>query len=517
MSSLPANNSSPAPAARAGARFSGFPALKTYLDGLGLFRMTPGLERVAAMLDRLGLRRPPYTVVQVVGTNGKGSTSTMLAALAAAHGLKTGLHVSPHFVSVRERVRVNGAMLPEAAWTDLGNTLMDRGGEELSYFEFVTALAVLAFAEAGVDLAVMETGLGGSYDATTALDADLAVFTPMGLDHQAVLGLTLHEIATDKAGAVRPGKPAFSVPQRPEARAALRRAALERNALLTEVPSSYPLPPGSALDESGRILTAGPWGHEPCSADGESLVLGLAGSHQYGNARLALAVWHALRRGGMLSASALHTVDGALSRAKAEVLEAQALAGARLPGRLQYVPPLAPHAGRAGQWTAACGATAEQPGSRSMSVSVTGFMPCPLGWPPILLDGAHNGHGLAALGRSLARAGVAPAAVIFSCLADKDPEDMLPLLRALATGPIFVPPIQDNPRAAVPGDLAAAIGLNAAPVGSLTEALQKAAGHMAERLPESFAGRRPLNPLLICGSLYLLGEFFAIRPDCLAG
>lgn len=490
-------------------RFPDFAALSAYLDGLGLFRMTPGLERIAAMLDRLGLRRPPYTVAQIVGTNGKGSVSAMLAALGKAHGLRVGLHMSPHFLSVRERVRVDGAMLTESAWTALGNALMNAGGEELSYFEFVTALAVLSFAEAGVDLAVMETGLGGAFDATTALEADLVAFTPLGLDHQAVLGPTLRDIAADKAGAIRPGRPAFSVPQPREAWAELTRVAEERQTTLREVPPSYPLPlQGGSAGSAFLDVPPPPVGSGPVPA------LGLAGLHQYGNARLALAVWRALRKDGPLSSAAREKLSAALAAAPEEDLEARALAGTRLPGRFQYVPPF-PRPVLHGAGPVPDNGIYRGP-EQSESLPEGGdFFPCSLGWPPLLLDGAHNGHGLAALGQSLGRAGIAPAAVIFSCLADKDLEDMIPLLRALATGPVFVPPIQNNPRAAEPRELAAAIGLNAVPAASLAGALEQAATHMAQRLPEAFAGARPRNPLLICGSLYLLGEFYALRPDCL--
>ncbi|MDR1359397.1 MAG: bifunctional folylpolyglutamate synthase/dihydrofolate synthase, partial [Deltaproteobacteria bacterium] len=187
--------------------FAGFPALEEYLGGLGLFRMTPGLARISAVLGRLGLIRPPYAVIQVVGTNGKGSASSMLASLARVHGLRAGLHTSPHFLSVRERIRINGAPAQEELWLHLAKRLMRSGGKELSYFEAVTALAAMAFAETGVQLAVMETGLGGSFDATTALAADLVLLTPFALDHQAVLGPTLKDIARDKAGAIRPRAP----------------------------------------------------------------------------------------------------------------------------------------------------------------------------------------------------------------------------------------------------------------------------------------------------------------------
>jgi len=425
--------------------FSSFIDCERYLDGLGLFRMKPGLERMRDMLGRLGLVRPPYTVVQIVGTNGKGSTATMLERLAREHGLRTGLHTSPHFVSVRERVRVNGAMLPIDVWTALANTLMRQGGEALSYFEFVTCLAVLAFAEARVKVAIMETGLGGSFDATTALEADLLVFTPFDLDHQAVLGATLREIAYDKAGAIRPGKPAISAPQRPEAWAELERRAREQGTQVREI-----------------------------SLEGSGFELSLRGEHQQGNARLALAAWRTLN----------------ILTSNSEV-EARALTSAWLPGRMQQLPAIP-----AGQ---------------------NEFSPCALGWPPLLLDGAHNSHSLAALGLSLAREGVAPLAVVFACLGDKDLETMLPHLRALATGLIVVPPI-DNPRAIPPVELAAKLGSNAVPADSLTGALEIAARHMAARMPEVFDPaciRVRQHPLLLCGSLYLLGEFYALRPDAL--
>lgn len=457
--------------------FSDFEALSSYLEGLGLFRMLPGLDRMRAALERLGLRRPPYRVAQVVGTNGKGSTATMLATLAKEHGLCAGLHTSPHFLSVRERVLLNGTPLPDELWRGLGNTLMRHGGDELSYFEFVTCLAVLAFAEAGVDIAVMETGLGGSYDATTALDADMLVFTPIGLDHQFVLGPSLEAIAADKAGAIRPGVPVFTAAQRPEVMDRLLKVSRERCAPLHEVPPLTELP-----DQSRYPLR-------------------LEGDHQHENARLALTAWRHIRDAGSFSETGRRSMAAALSEFGPDTLEGQALARAWLPGRFQRIPPRP--------------AVAHAREAANAAERHDLYAPCALGWPPLLLDGAHNAHGLAALGRSLACRQIAPSAVIFACLADKDPQRLVPHLRALATGPVFVPPIADNPRSVPPAELAAAIGLNAVPVCSLTEALEAASAFMADRLPETFAEHRPCNPLLICGSLYLLGEFYALRPDCL--
>lgn len=426
--------------------FTSFAQVAEHLDRLGHFRIRPDFERIRSVLQRLDLLRLRCPVAQVVGTNGKGSTTTFLASLALAHGHKTGMFLSPHFVSFRERVRVNGAMLPEQEWPRLANRIMDAGGRELTYFEFLTAIAALAFAEARVDLAVMETGLGGSWDAVTALGADIVLFTPISFDHCHILGETITAIATDKAGAIRPGKPVVTAPQE---KAALR--------VLSDRASRQ----GSFLSQS--------------KADGvpESILNGktpmrLGGRHQFTNAALALDGWR------MLAQS-----QGWSTR---EAAELRGLAQAFIPGRLQFVPAAPEH-----------------------------------GHPAMLLDGAHNVHGMAALGEALAERHIAPAAVIFACLRDKSPADVAAHLRVLSTGPVFVPPIPHNPRAMPPEELAAAIGLAATPVKDMREALALAAAHVAERMPREAAGHPQRHPVLLCGSLYLMGEFFALRPDCLEG
>ena len=408
------------------------------------------LDRMHHALAALGLTRVSWPAAQIVGTNGKGSTSSFLAAVAQAHGLKTGLHTSPHFTTPRERIRINGVMLAPERWPSLASRVHE-AAPTLTYFEFLTVLSLLAFEEEKVDFAVLETGLGGRYDATTAAHVRLVCFTPISFDHEKVLGPTITDIATDKAGAIRAHSdrpdadicPAFTGPQLPEAMRCLRSAALEAGVPLYEV-AGCPLP-------FGLLDPASPEPFPP---------LGLAGPHQRDNARLALAAWQ----------WASETFHWPLRREA--VLEG--LAKARLAGRFQRIP--------------------AQPGRKL---------------PPLILDGAHNPHGLAALKAALDAQGIRPGAVIFSCLADKKREDMLPTVRAIAgDAPIFTPTIQDNERAASGEDLALALGPGAYPAQRLRLALD-AAWEVFSRLAPVAAEN---SPVILCGSLYLLGEFFTLEP-----
>lgn len=414
--------------------FRTFDDVLTHLDTLGLFHVDLGLDRVRRAAAALGFERAAAPVVQVVGTNGKGSTATFLASLALAHGLKVGLHTSPHFVTPRERIRIDGAMLPPDLWTELASEV-HAAAPDLTYFEFLTVLSFAAFARSGVDVMIMEAGLGGRYDATTALKADLVCYTPIALDHERVLGTTVSAVAEDKSGAVRPAKPVLSGPQPPEALQVLKRAAAAVKAPFLNARDVAELPPGVRL--------------------------GLVGPHQRDNARLALAAWTLLARENGWSVEP-HAV-------------ARGLGKAHIAGRLQGVP-----------------AVPER------------------GDPPFLLDGAHNPHGLSALRTALRAAEVRPGAVIFSCLADKNVEAMLPLVREIADGaPLFVPSIQDNERAVSGEELASRCGAVAVP--RLHAALE-AVREQAARPGSEFAEKRPV---LVCGSLYLLGEFFTLRPQWL--
>jgi dihydrofolate synthase/folylpolyglutamate synthase len=421
------------------------------LDSLGLFHMDLTLDRMAAFVQRSG--RPRFPVLHVVGTNGKGSTATILAELLRAHGLRVGLYVSPHFLSVRERILVDGRMLSEDAWARLGAEAQQRSeGLGLTYFELLTALCVLAFEDTGVDVAVMEAGLGGRFDATNVLEPALTVFTPIGLDHLGVLGNTLAEIATDKAGAMR--RPvrgdglAITAHQEPEAAEILRCVAGETGVELVGVGEvlSYSRAKGSVAPASkGKVFAPHMTG----------LRLSLPGLHQQDNARLALAafcVWAARMR--------LPVIEEACR---------EAFSRAFIPGRMQRVP---------------AGA----------------------GLPELILDGGHNAHGLAALKASLDADAVRPAAVVFGCLRDKPLNAMLPLVRSFTDGPVYAVGIPTCPRACEPQELAAFLGPGAVPAADVHAALAE--------IPVSGLGDCA-GPVLVCGSLYLLGEFYMTHPGLL--
>ena len=281
--------------------FQSAPEFARYLDSLGFFHMDLGLGRMKQALQALGLSRPPCCVVQVAGTNGKGSTASFLASLLEASGVKTGLYTSPHFVHPSERILISGRRLPEdeGLWLEAAREAW-QACPELTYFEILTVMALYAFRACGVQAAILEAGLGARWDATTAAPADAVCLAPMALDHTAVLGPAIEDIARDKACAIRSSAPVFSSPQPPEAAA--------------------------IIAERARAFQAPLAVTEPLSAD---IQLGLAGAHQRVNAATALACART-----MLDMLGVPAIEASL---------AQGLAGAFIPGRLQSVPETAEH------------------------------------------------------------------------------------------------------------------------------------------------------------------------------
>jgi dihydrofolate synthase/folylpolyglutamate synthase len=256
-----------------------------------------GLDRLRGALAELGHPERRFAAVQVAGTNGKGSISTMLERIASAAGIRTGLYTSPHLLSWCERIRLPGRLISEAELRRQLEALQPVGQRHnLTPFELITAAAFQAFAESGVELAVLEVGLGGRLDATTVHpDRQVLALAAIGLDHTEHLGPTLAAIAAEKAGVMHAGALAVSGPQQPEAAAVLEREAGARRCRLRWV---EPL---------------------PAAADGGP-VLGLRGELQRHNGAVAQAAALALaERGWPITAAAIQ----------------RGLAQARWPGRLE--------------------------------------------------------------------------------------------------------------------------------------------------------------------------------------
>ena len=199
-----------------------------YLYGLGneVLAMKLGLENIGKLLSALGSPQKKYLKVQIAGTNGKGSTCAFLESICLKAGIRIGMTTSPHLVSITERVRINGAEISEADFArqatfvrEISESLVRSGQLETvpTFFEQVTAISLNAFADAGIELAILETGLGGRLDATTAARAEIVAITPVDYDHQRILGETLAEIAAEKAAIIREDTKVVIAPQKPEA------------------------------------------------------------------------------------------------------------------------------------------------------------------------------------------------------------------------------------------------------------------------------------------------------------
>ena len=428
-------------------------------------RILPGLDRMRRALDGLDHPERAFASLLVVGTNGKGSTAALLAGMLLAHGRRVGLYTSPHLLRVEERIRVDGVEVTGRRLAELVREL--NAFPDLSYFETLTCAAFLEFAARRVEVAVLEGGLGGRWDAVNAVEPELALLTNVGTDHQAWLGPTRAAIAAEKAAALR-GREGIVGAWDAEVEPAIRANAAAGTPLSlasqwAEVIGDRDREDGARgqgsgvsdvacpkVDPIGPVVSGdGPW----ASGYGSQVVhfrlgevqgeaeLPLAGEHQIANLTLALAGAAALAR---------HGVAGRLD---ADALR-RGIAGVRWPGRLE--------------WVAA-------------------------GGRELLLDGAHNLEAVAALAAALDRLGLAGRVhLLFSCLADKPLDAMAALLRPRAAG-VTVAPI-DSPRATPVETLAAKFpGCAAAP--SVTAALAT--------LPVD-------RPTLVAGSLRLVGEVKAI-------
>jgi dihydrofolate synthase/folylpolyglutamate synthase len=219
-----------------------------WLFSTQMFGIKLGLEGPRRLLkEYLAYPAHGVRVIHVAGTNGKGSTCAMMDSVARACGMRTGLFTSPHLIDYRERIQVSGQLIPEedcAAMLTALREICGRLDDHPTFFEITLALAMRWFRERGCEIIILETGMGGRLDATTAVPADVCVITPIGLDHMQWLGDTLEAIAAEKAGIFLPGKPVISSPQEPAARQVLEKEANETRAPITfieEPLSGYPI------------------------------------------------------------------------------------------------------------------------------------------------------------------------------------------------------------------------------------------------------------------------------------
>ncbi len=250
------------------------------------------LERMDQALERIGNPHLRLKVVHIAGTKGKGSVAAMLDSCLRAAGYRTGLYTKPHLVHLTERTRIAGAEMAPAQMLEYIERLRgiyERAGLALTFFEFTVALMFLYFAETGIDIAVVETGLGGRLDSTNVVRPLLSVITPIGFDHMEYLGYTLRSIAAEKGGIIKPGAPVVIGARDPEARATLVDIASQRRspAMLIERDFTYcSHSPEHRLDYHGLGINMG------------AVELGVAGRFQHENAAIALAAIEALRSMG---------------------------------------------------------------------------------------------------------------------------------------------------------------------------------------------------------------------------
>ncbi|MFC5380326.1 bifunctional folylpolyglutamate synthase/dihydrofolate synthase [Aquipuribacter nitratireducens] len=291
----------------------------------------PSLDRVRAVLELLGDPQRAYPVVHVTGTNGKTSTARMTDRLLREHGLRTGRFTSPHLSHVGERITVDGVRLDEeafvAAWDDVAPYVelvdarsQEEGGPRLSFFEVLTCMAFAVFADAPVDVAVVEVGLGGTWDSTNVADAAVAVVTPVALDHERWLGHDVVQIAEQKSGIVKEGSVLVTAQQPLEVAEVLLRRAAEVGAVVAREGIEFGVVSRDVAVGGQRLTLKGLVG------GADDVYLPLHGAHQAGNAATALAAVEAFLGSGGAAGTGL---DPDLVR--------DAFAHVDVPGRMEPV------------------------------------------------------------------------------------------------------------------------------------------------------------------------------------
>jgi dihydrofolate synthase/folylpolyglutamate synthase len=407
------------------------------------------MRRLCAALDHPERRLPP--VIHVAGTNGKGSTVAFLRAIAEAAGLKVHVYTSPHLVRFAERIRVAGRLIDDDQLTvALDRVEAANAGAPITFFEVTTAAAFVAFSETPADLCILEVGLGGKLDATNVVENPaVTVITPIDYDHREFLGSTIEQVAAEKAGILKPGAPGVIGRQRPNALAVIESRADKVRAPLVVLGTDFDAYP----ERDGMVFQGLDRLYDlPAPA--------LAGAWQTENAGLAI-----------VAATALGD-----PRIDAEAV-ARGLKSATWPGRFQRLTE-----GPLGERAKAAGAD-------------------------LILDGGHNPHAAQALAGTLdalGRRDGRPLVLIAGMLANKDSLGFFTAFRALQPA-VFTVPVESE-AATEPRTLAQTarmIGLTADACDGLEAALERALAQAGERPPR----------VLICGSLYLVGEALARTPE----
>ncbi|MER5749943.1 folylpolyglutamate synthase/dihydrofolate synthase family protein [Streptomyces sp. NPDC002088] len=293
----------------------------------GETKLEPSVSRISALMDVLGDPQRAYPSIHITGTNGKTSTARMIEALLGAFELRTGRYTSPHVQSITERISLDGGPIPAERFVETYNDIkpyvemVDAQQEyRLSFFEVLTGMAYAAFADAPVDVAVVEVGMGGSWDATNVIDADVAVVTPIDLDHTDRLGETHGEIATEKAGIIKQGATVILAQQPVEAAQVLLKKAVEVDATVAREGLEFGVV-ARQVAVGGQLLTLRGLGGEY-----NDVYLPLHGAHQAHNAAVALAAVEAFFGVG---AQRAETLDPDTVR--------KAFAAVTSPGRLEIV------------------------------------------------------------------------------------------------------------------------------------------------------------------------------------
>ena len=368
-------------------------------------KMVPDLERIRLLCDLLGSPQRSYPAIHLTGTNGKSSTARMVDALLQGFGLRPGRYTSPHLDSVTERISLDGQPISEErlaeVWDEVAPfvELVDsRMPERMTFFEVLTGLAFAAFADAPVDVVVLEVGLGGLWDATNVVDAGTAVVLPVALDHVPMLGTTLAEIAGEKAGIIAPGATVVLAQQSPEAAEVLLRRCVEVGATVAREGLEF-----GVVDRvtavGGQLLTL-----QGLGGRYDDIYLPLHGAHQAANAAAALAAVEAFLGGGDKGMLDPDVVREGFARVAS-------------PGRLEVV--------------------------RTS--------------PTVLLDAAHNADGMTATVAALGDAFAFTSLVaVVAVLGDKDARAMLEVLEPAVSSVVVTQ--NASPRAMSVDDLASLAG-----------------------------------------------------------